>query len=78
MPYEITFAKKLSIIDREQYIIDCCVGGDIILDVLLTELRKKYDDLTTNQEDRGWFARVGARDVHLAVDVFCDDPEAGH
>ena len=47
--------KKLNIADREQYINDCCIGGDVVLDVLLPELRGIYDDLMTNQED--WGAR---------------------
>jgi hypothetical protein len=77
MPYEITFSKKLNIVDCEQYINDCCFGGDIVLDVLLPELRKIYDDLMTNQEDWGWFAWFRDRDVRLGVDVFCDDPQTG-
>jgi hypothetical protein len=76
MPYEVTLSKKLSVVDREKYINDCCIGGDVV-EVLLPELRKIYDDLMRNQEDWGWFAWFRDRDVRLAVDVFCDDPETG-
>jgi len=77
MPYEITFSKRLNVSDREQYLNDCCIGGDVLLDVLLPELRKTYGGLMTNQEDWGWFAWFRDRDVRLSVDVFCDDPETG-
>jgi hypothetical protein len=77
MPYEITFSKKFDIVDRKEYFNDCCIGGDIVLDVLLPELRKTYEDLMTNQEDWGWFAWFTDQKVNLAVDVFCDDPETG-
>jgi len=50
---------------------------DIVLDVLLPELREIYDDLIANQEDWGWFAWFRGRDVRLGVDVFCDNPEIG-
>ena len=77
MPYEITFSKKLNVDGDRDYINDCCVGGDIVIDVLLPELRRTYSDLDTGQEDWGWFAWFQDRDVRLAVDVFCDDPNAG-
>ena len=65
----------MNVVDRELYINDCCIGGDVVLQVLLAELRKIYDDLMTNQEDWGWFAWFRDGNVRLAVDVFCDDPE---
>lgn len=77
MPYEITFSKKLTLGAGRDYIKECCIGGDVVMDVLLPELRKTYSDLDTGQEDWSWFAWFQNRDVRLAVDVFCDDPGAG-
>jgi hypothetical protein len=77
MPYEITFARKLNVEDHRHYINKCCVGGDIVMAVLLPELRRRYSDLGTGQEDWGWFAWFQDRNVRLAIEVFCDDPTAG-
>ena len=77
MPYEITFSKKLTLGAGRDYINECCIGGDVVMDVLLPELRKTYSDLDTGQEDWGWFAWFQNRDVRLAVDVFCDAPDTG-
>jgi len=78
MPYEIAFSKKLNLDGDRHYINECCVGGDIVMDVLLPELRRAYSDLDTGQEDWGWFAWFRDCEVRLAVDVFCDDPDAGN
>jgi hypothetical protein len=39
MPYVVSFVKFVQVTDPEQYINDCCVGGDIVLDRLLPALR---------------------------------------
>jgi len=77
MPYALTFCKQVPITDREQYINECCVGGDVVLDRLLPSLRSTYGDLQSNQEDWGWFAWFEHSGVKLAVDVFTDDPQTG-
>lgn len=77
MPYELSFSKRVTITDRDQYINECCVGGDVVLDQLLPALRAKYGDVQPNQEDWGWFIWFRKGDVRLAIDVFTDDPEAG-
>lgn len=77
MPYEIAFTKPVAIVDREQYINECCVGGDIVVDALLPAIRPRYTDIQDNQEDWGWFIWFRKGGVKLAVDVFTDDPEAG-
>ena len=77
MPYEVAFSKPVVISDREQYINECCVGGDIVVDRLLPVVRERYTDIQTNQEDWGWFIWFRKGDVRLAVDVFTDDPDTG-
>jgi hypothetical protein len=42
MPYELSFTKKLQLADTEQYINECCIGGDIVLEVFLPQLRREY------------------------------------
>jgi hypothetical protein len=77
MPYALTFRKQVQIADREQYINECCIGGDVVLDRLLPSLRSTYGELQSNQEDWGWFAWFERSAVKLAVDVFTDDPQTG-
>lgn len=78
MPYEVAFRKQLAIADREQYINECCVGGDQVSDVLLPAIRARYQDIQANQEDWGWFIWFAAGPIRLAVDIFCEDSEVGH
>ena len=77
MPYEIAFTRPVTIVDREQYINDCCIGGDIVVDQLLPAVRAHYTDLQTNQEDWGWFIWFRRDGVRLAIDVHTDDADAG-
>jgi len=35
VPYELSFTKAVRIQDRDQYINECCVGGDVVRDELL-------------------------------------------
>jgi len=77
LPYELSFTKAVAVNDREQYINDCCIGGDMILNRLLRALCARYGELQPNQEDWGWFIWFRKGDVRLAVDVFTDDPERG-
>jgi hypothetical protein len=77
MPYEIAFTKPVTITDREQYINECCVGGDIVVDRLLPAVRERYTDIQSNQEDWGWFIWFRRAGVRLAIDVHTDDADAG-
>lgn len=78
MPYELSFTKRVAITDREQYINDCCIGGDVVTDQLLPTIRARYGrNIQSNQEDWGWFIWFRNGDVHLAIDVFTDDPDKG-
>jgi hypothetical protein len=77
MPYILTFLKPVTIADREQYINDCCIGGDVVLEQLLPALRERYGDLQSDQEDWGWFAWFEYSGVKLAVDVHTNDGDAG-
>ncbi|HEV6965938.1 hypothetical protein [Roseateles sp.] len=74
MPYMLTFTRSVEITDTDEYINDCCIGGDVILDRLLPALRGRYGtDLRSNQEDWGWFVWFKDGSVKLAVDVSTDD-----
>ncbi len=77
MPYIINFSKPLTIINREQNINDCCIGGDIVLTQLHPCLQERYDDYQTNQEDWGWFAWFKRSGINFAVDVYTNDEAAG-
>jgi hypothetical protein len=77
MPYELSFTKRLQIPDREHYINECCVGGDLVVSQLLAPVEARYEDIQTEQEDWGWFIWFRDGSTRLAVDVFTDDPEAG-
>ncbi|HEX4912933.1 MAG TPA: hypothetical protein VFV51_03195 [Vicinamibacterales bacterium] len=77
MPYELSFTKPVTIRDRERYINECCVGGDIVVDWLLPSIRERCADIETEQEDWGWFIWFREGGVKLAVDVHTDDGDAG-
>ena len=77
MPYEISFTKRVPIVDRDQYINDCCIGGDVVVDHLLPSVRARYTHVQANQEDWGWFIWFRKGNVRLAIDVFTDDPAEG-
>jgi len=38
----MSFIKKVPIADRKQYINDCCIGGDVVVDHLLPFARARY------------------------------------
>src|SRR5262249_818057 len=79
VPYELSFTRPIGIRDREQYINDCCVGGDIVRDALLPLVTDSTscEDVQTEQEDWGWFIWFRKGSVRLAIDIFTDDPDAG-
>lgn len=77
MPYEIAFIRPVTISDRNQYINDCCIGGDAVVDALMPAVEARYADIQSNQEDWGWFIWFRADSVKLAIDVFTDDGDAG-
>jgi hypothetical protein len=55
MPYHVSFTRRVPLMDREQYINECCVGGDAVVNQLLPSVRARYADVRTNQEDWSWF-----------------------
>jgi hypothetical protein len=77
MPYILSFVKRVEVLDREQYINDCCIGGDVVLEQLLPALSERYGELMSEQEDWGWFAWFEHSGEKLAVDVHTDDANAG-
>jgi hypothetical protein len=77
VPYEITFVRRVLIAGPEQYINDCCVGGDLVVSQLLPSVRERYTDVRSDQEDWGWFIWFRQGGVRLAIDVFTMDAERG-
>jgi hypothetical protein len=77
MPYEISFSKRVPVSDREQYINECCIGGDVVIHRLLPLVQARYSGIQTNQEDWGWFIWFRRGAIRLAVDVFTEDPAQG-
>jgi hypothetical protein len=77
VPYELSFTKAVGVRDREQYINECCIGGDVVRDALLPLVSSRYEDVQTEQEDWGWFIWFRKGPVRLAIDIFTDDPEIG-
>ena len=77
MPVILEFTRPVTITDREQYINECCVGGDIICEALLPAVRERYQDVESAQEDWGWFIWCKQGPLMLAIDVYTDDADAG-
>jgi len=77
MPYIVNFTKPVQVTDRDQYINDCCIGGDLVLAQLLPALEERYGELQSNQEDWGWFAWFEQSGIRLAVDVHTVDDSVG-
>ena len=77
MPYEVSFTKAVNVSDPGIYINQCCWGGDVVRDHLLPTISTKFENIQTCQEDWGWFIWFKREPVHLAVDIFCDDPDMG-
>lgn len=78
MPYELTFTKPVPIQSKENYINDCCLGGDVVAEALLPALKARYPDCQgAGQEDWGWFIWFREGEIFLAVDIYCDDFESG-
>jgi hypothetical protein len=77
MPYEVSFTKRVPIQDRDDYINECCIGGDVVRDRLLPVVHARYGKAETNQEDWGWFIWFRTGNVALAIDIFTDEPEEG-
>ena len=77
MPYELSFTKRVPIANRNQYINECCVGGDVVVERLLPAVTSRYTDIDSGEEDWGWFIWFRKGGVKLAVDVFTDDPDTG-
>ena len=77
MPLILEFTRPVTVTDPEQYINDCCIGGDIIVDALLPAVRARYGDVESAQEDWGWFIWAKQGSMLYAIDVFTDDAMAG-
>lgn len=63
--------------DEPDYINPCCVGGDLVLERLLSALRERCTRVEQGQEDWGWYAWGYAGSRRLAVHTQCDDVEHG-
>lgn len=58
MDFELSTAKDFADLSERNYINDCCVGGDEILDQfkpdISSEMSVEKDSIEINQEDWGW------------------------
>ena len=77
MPYEVSFKKVVEPSERDLYINDCCIGGDVVSARLLPSIHQRYEDIQAEQEDWGWFIWFRKGRADLAIDIFCDDPSSG-
>ena len=77
MPYSLQFRKVIEIAARDEYINECCVGGDIVLRHLWRTLETRYPGQIPQQEDWGWFIWIDRDRDRMAVDVFTHDSTAG-
>lgn len=77
MPYQVSFTRPVEITDREQYINECCIGGDVIAGLLLPVVRDRYQDVESGQEDWGWYIWFKKGTLWLSIDIFTDDADAG-
>ena len=77
MAYEISFTKSLKFGDTDQYINECCYGGDIVSDVLLPTIRKNYSSIKAFQEDWGWLIVFKSKKISMEIDIHCDYPKTG-
>jgi hypothetical protein len=77
MPYEVAFRKHVDASNLDQYINNCCIGGDIVSSWLQPVVASRYEEFQTNQEDWGWFLWFRKRGTRLAIDIFTDDPQTG-
>lgn len=64
---------RLTAPDPDIYINDCCWGGDVIRDWLLSIISGTYQKVFTEQEDWGWLLWFQSGTARLAIDIFCDD-----
>src|SRR5215472_10081672 len=63
--------------DASIYFNECCWGGDVVRDRFLPLISSRYEDVSTHQEDWGWFIWFRQGPIHLAINIFCDDPKQG-
>jgi hypothetical protein len=77
MLYEIAFTKKVPLLESEEYVNDCCRGGDVIRDYLLPAMKAKHPDFITGQEDWGWYIWMKEERLRLELGIHCDDFDAG-
>ena len=77
MPYELSFTARVPTGPREEYINECCVGGDAIVDLLLPSIQARYATIDSGEEDWGWYIWFEHGELKLAIDVFTDDPDDG-
>jgi hypothetical protein len=77
VPYELSFAKRLTVPNSDLYINDCCWGGDQIRDYLFPLVEGRFENIQTGQEDWGWYLWFRKPPLRLAIDIYTDDFEQG-
>jgi len=84
VPYELAFTKSFAVPHTEQdargprafYINDCCWGGDVVTEQLLS-LVKDYEKVFTCQEDWGWLIWFRKGEQRFEINIMCDAPRVG-
>jgi hypothetical protein len=71
--FEVSFQKTVTV-TKQNYINECCWGGDVIREHFLPLISSRYEKIQTGQEDWGWFLWFRRDGVRLAIDIFCDNP----
>jgi len=79
MAYEVEFTTRVTVVDPEIYINDCCWGADVLRDRLLPMVSTTipYNSVKIGQEDWGWFIWMRLGNELTRIHIQCDDKEAG-
>jgi hypothetical protein len=75
MPYEIAFARQLTVADTSHYSNPGCWGGDVVINEIAPLISERFESIRTGQEYWGWYIWFRRGRISLAVNVFCDDLE---
>lgn len=75
MPYEISFTAPEEVQGCVRYFDECCWGGDLVRDYLMPSILPRYEEVSTEQEDWGWYIWFRTGQVHLSIDIACEDIE---
>jgi hypothetical protein len=77
MPYEVAFRRVVPRLAPDEYINDCCIGGDVVSSWFESQVQQRFERVEADQEDWGWFIWCRREKTRLAIDIFTEDPDAG-